>query len=118
MRVYLCKDFDVRCLHCRRVVSYSQRYDSYFCMPCNLWLEEQCSEPQCEFCAGRAEEPDGLADLDEAKPAEAEHLPLVISQIPSTQPSNVQAAPHPEPSRSLPAPRSDAHFWSRLSRVL
>jgi hypothetical protein len=118
MRVYLCKDFDVRCSHCRRVVSYSQRYDSYFCMPCNLWLEEQCSEPRCEFCAGRAEEPDGVTDLDAAKPAEAERLPPLISQTPSIQLSKVQAASHPEPSSARPAPRSDAHFWSRLSRVL
>lgn len=54
MRVYLSKGFDVRCRHCGRIVSYSQRYDAFFCMPCNSWLEEQCTDPACEFCVGRA----------------------------------------------------------------
>lgn len=160
MRVYLSKEFDVRCPHCGRVVSYSNRYDSYFCMPCNRWIEEQCADPACEFCAGRAEEPDGLKDLDAAKPAEAEHTPPAMPQTPSAQPiisqpavakaapppaagrnrpcpcgsgvkfkkccevpkqkpaPKVQAAPRPEPSRARPAPRSDDHFMSRLSRVM
>ena len=134
MRVYLSKEFNVRCPHCGRVVSYSQRYDSYFCMPCNVWLEQQCSEPSCEFCAGRANEPDGLTDLDEAKPAEAEHappampkataLPVVSRNRPCPCGSGVKfkkccggTRPTPAPTVQTPPP-SDAHFLSRLSRLM
>lgn len=134
MRVYLSKEFNVRCQRCGRVVSYSQRYDSYFCMPCNLWLEERCSEPACEFCAGRAKEPDGLMELNEAKPEEAEHAPPVM---PKTAAHLVVSRNRPCPCgsgekfkkccgimRTPPAPKvqapppSGAHFLSRLSRVM
>lgn len=86
MRVYLSEDFDVRCRHCGRRVSYSQRYDAFFCMPCNAWLEEQCTDPACEFCVGRASEPDGVRDLDVAKAAEAEHAPPLGFRLSSDPP--------------------------------
>lgn len=132
MRVYLSKDFDVRCRHCGRIVSYSQRYDALFCMPCNAWLEEQCADPACEFCAERASEPDGVRDLDMAKPAEAEHAPPLGLQLSSVSPISrnqpcpcgsgtkykkccgarkIQAAPRKKSSSN------GAHFLSRLSRI-
>lgn len=134
MRVSLSKEFNVQCPHCRRIVSYSQRYDSFFCMPCNRWLEQQCSEPVCEFCAGRAKEPDGLADLDEAKPAEAEHAPPVVSRaVEGPAVSRNQPCPcgsgekfkkccgivKTPPVSKIQAPLpSDKHFLARLSRLL
>jgi hypothetical protein len=133
MRVYLSKEFNVRCPHCGRVVSYSQRYDAYLCMPCNLWLEQQCSEPSCGFCAGRAKEPDGLTDLDEAKPEEAEHAPPAMAKtaglpaVSRNQPcpcgSGVKfkkccGTPRTAPAPKVRTPQSDAHFLSRLSRLM
>lgn len=134
MKVSLPKEFNVQCPHCGRLVSYSQRYDSYFCMPCNRWLEQQCSEPLCEFCAGRSNEPDGVRDLNEAKPEVAEHAPPLMPK----------AAGYPAVSRNrlcpcssgvkfkkccgrvsvpsasgIKAPSSSgAHFFSRLCRLV
>jgi hypothetical protein len=134
MEVSLSKEFNVQCPHCGRLVSYSQRYDSYFCMPCNLWLEQQCSEPLCEFCMGRSKEPDGAQDLDVAKPEVAEHAPPVMPK----------EAGHPAVGRNRPCPcssgvkykkccgrvrapsasgvkaplSSGAHFLSRLRRLV
>lgn len=34
-----------------------ERYDAYWCKPCDRWLEGQCANPKCEFCPGRPEKP-------------------------------------------------------------
>lgn len=37
--------------------AFSQEYDSYYCHPCNKWLESKCDDPTCEFCVGRPKTP-------------------------------------------------------------
>jgi len=31
--------------------------DAYACMQCDEWLEEKCTEPDCEFCKKRPQHP-------------------------------------------------------------
>ncbi len=51
------------CPFCGRQKAYSMRYDAYYCPPCDLWLEEVCGDPECEFCAGRPERPSQAKEL-------------------------------------------------------
>jgi hypothetical protein len=37
--------------------SYSERYDTIYCEPCDIWLETACKDPACWFCAERPEKP-------------------------------------------------------------
>ena len=46
-----------RCSGCSSEVQYSNRYDSYFCELCNQWLEQSCTDPNCEFCSSRPKKP-------------------------------------------------------------
>jgi hypothetical protein len=41
------------CVRCETPISYSERFDSYYCLPCNVWLEERCVDPLCKACAHR-----------------------------------------------------------------
>lgn len=34
-------------------VAYSHKYDSYYNPDTGEWLEQKCSDPDCEFCADR-----------------------------------------------------------------
>lgn len=36
---------------------YCDENDSYYCAQCNIWLEEQCSDIECNFCASRSDVP-------------------------------------------------------------
>lgn len=36
---------------------YSEKYDSYYCIDCNRWIEPKCSDPNCEFCKDRPDKP-------------------------------------------------------------
>jgi hypothetical protein len=36
---------------------YSEKYDTYFCGECNKWLEEKCTDPDCQYCTTRPEKP-------------------------------------------------------------
>lgn len=36
-------------------IERSDRWDSYFCADCRVWLEDTCTDPSCQFCAGRPE---------------------------------------------------------------
>lgn len=36
---------------------YSPEYDAYYCKFCNVWLENKCSNEDCEFCSQRPEFP-------------------------------------------------------------
>lgn len=29
------------------------KYDAYCCVICNVWTEQQCSDPTCEYCSSR-----------------------------------------------------------------
>lgn len=39
----------------------SERYDAYFCQPCDRWLEEKCGDANCWFCPRRPDRPSGVA---------------------------------------------------------
>lgn len=34
------------------------KHDAYCCLSCNRWLERQCFDEECSFCAGRPATPD------------------------------------------------------------
>ena len=48
---------DLKCIHCGSGQGYNEQYDAYYCEPCNAWMEEPCTDPDCEFCATRPEKP-------------------------------------------------------------
>lgn len=41
------KDFAIR----------DDKYDAYHCTQCKVWIESQCSDPDCQFCINRPEKP-------------------------------------------------------------
>ena len=41
------------CPKCKGGKSYSKTYDSYYCESCNEWLEDICTDRDCEFCKNR-----------------------------------------------------------------
>ena len=38
-------------------VKLNWEYDAYYCVDCNMWLEEKCSEWECWACHNRPEYP-------------------------------------------------------------
>ena len=36
---------------------YSEKYDAYFNVKANKWLEEKCSDTECEYCKDRPDRP-------------------------------------------------------------
>lgn len=50
MRKFKCED-------CGSFSLYSEKWDCYYCHPCNKWLEEKCNDPTCEYCNDRPETP-------------------------------------------------------------
>jgi hypothetical protein len=38
---------------CELNKAYSEEYDCYYCESCNTWLEDICSNRNCEFCKDR-----------------------------------------------------------------
>jgi hypothetical protein len=52
--------FIVKCPVCGAQGKYSyydDGYDAYYCEPCNKWIDEKCSDPECEWCSKRPERP-------------------------------------------------------------
>lgn len=45
------------CSKCKEIKLYDSAVDSYFCLHCNIWLENSCSDPDCDFCVSRREKP-------------------------------------------------------------
>ena len=45
------------CDVCGTEKNYNSKYDSYYCILCNTWLEKTCSDPDCDFCVQRPEKP-------------------------------------------------------------
>jgi hypothetical protein len=39
--------------NCDETRQYSREYDSYYCESCNCWLEDICTDRDCEFCKTR-----------------------------------------------------------------
>jgi hypothetical protein len=36
---------------------YSEEYDAYYDKETNVWLDDKCDDPNCEFCMSRPERP-------------------------------------------------------------
>lgn len=45
------------CEECGGPIVYHMRYDAACCPSCNEWKEQKCSDPECMFCANRADSP-------------------------------------------------------------
>ncbi len=48
---------EIRCIHCKTLRKYSDRYDAYYCPKCLHWQEKICPDRKCEFCKGRPKYP-------------------------------------------------------------
>jgi lipopolysaccharide biosynthesis regulator YciM len=51
---------EYRCPKCDAMKNYSNEYDSWFCESCNEWLEDICTDRDCEFCKRRPIKPNGV----------------------------------------------------------
>jgi len=45
------------CPKCSKECDYNEMYDSYYCKHCNLWNEDECSDPHCLYCKKRPKRP-------------------------------------------------------------
>ena len=52
-RIVANKDGESVCKKCGTKVTYSKKFDAYYCEQCNLWLEERCVDPLCKLCDKR-----------------------------------------------------------------
>jgi hypothetical protein len=52
------------CPRCRKPRTYNDRHDAYYCAACDVWLDEGCRDPTCDYCATRPEKP-SLAKRDQ-----------------------------------------------------
>lgn len=41
------------CKKCKASLQYSHMYDSLYCLACDEWYKEKCSDPECELCSQR-----------------------------------------------------------------
>lgn len=48
---------DKFCPKCKFNLVYYDDFDSYFCAKCNRWMESNCGDPTCKYCAKRPETP-------------------------------------------------------------
>ena len=39
------------------MIFYNDRWDSYFCSECLIWVEVTCGDADCRVCGGRPEKP-------------------------------------------------------------
>ena len=52
------KDYRLDSRHyCGQREWYSEVHDSYYCMKCDVWTEEQCGDKKCSYCVGRPPRP-------------------------------------------------------------
>jgi hypothetical protein len=56
---------DLNKLCCQTPKAYSEEYDCYYCDPCNIWLEDICTDRDCEFCKNRPLTPKEINDQEE-----------------------------------------------------
>ena len=45
------------CALCNHTLDYSEPHDADYCAHCNDWREENCEDPECEYCKDRPEKP-------------------------------------------------------------
>lgn len=46
-------------------IGLSTKYDSFYCIPCNVWLESQCGKAECPYCPGRPPTPKPVETKEE-----------------------------------------------------
>ena len=56
-----------RCPFCGSKIKYSERFDAKYCHFCDVWLEQACSDPTCEYCAYRPMRPQIAIHREEKK---------------------------------------------------
>ena len=49
-----------QCQQCKNKVEYNTQYDAYYCQSCDNWLEDTCSDSECEFCSQRPAHPNQI----------------------------------------------------------
>ena len=52
-------------------VFHYDRYDAKCCLSCNVWLEKNCGDPDCPYCANRPESPQLALCLETPRPTDA-----------------------------------------------
>ena len=52
-------------------VFHYDRYDAKCCLSCNIWLEKNCGDPDCPYCANRPESPQLALCLETPRPTDA-----------------------------------------------
>jgi len=50
------------CHYCEHELSYSKEHDAKYCRICDIWVEIECGDPDCNFCIGRPEKPSDYYD--------------------------------------------------------
>jgi hypothetical protein len=45
------------CSKCKGMPILNKKYDAYFCAVCDVWTEEACPDPKCNFCVNRPAKP-------------------------------------------------------------
>jgi len=51
------KGMNRRCDKCQEKRLYDERYDAWYCLTCDEWLEKECGDSNCFFCAMRPHKP-------------------------------------------------------------
>jgi hypothetical protein len=60
MGEYVIRNHKPVCCHCEEhnwPTHYNKKHDAHYCPDCNIWLESQCIDPECEYCVGRPDKP-------------------------------------------------------------
>jgi hypothetical protein len=55
------------CYKCNTEISYSKKYDCYYCIKCHIWLEPKCEDLFCLFCRKRPTRPQLEVKKDKSK---------------------------------------------------
>ncbi len=45
------------CPECGKPLLYFYTYDAECCISCDIWTENKCGDPECEFCSKRPDTP-------------------------------------------------------------
>lgn len=43
--------------HINHEIRYNEKYDSFWCVECNVWTEKECGAKSCEYCGQRPKNP-------------------------------------------------------------
>jgi len=53
-----------KCKSCNFEKKYNEKHDAYYCESCDEWLEKNCGDPECDYCADRPEKPSMLKEKE------------------------------------------------------